>query len=181
MLQRFLQERRRVKGPLVFLTQHTMITNAAADRLVNEGDEVVLREYADRMLEDGAGVDVELGRGTVISVASKALSDGGTRVGTMLLLSPVRAPNVRNAPQAFGWESLTSTERSVVDLVTDGLTNREAAEHLFMSRHTVGFHLRSIFCKLGVNSRVELTRLAIENDAKREAAPVSLVALAGRA
>jgi DNA-binding CsgD family transcriptional regulator len=179
MLQRFLQERRRVKGPLVFLTQHTMITNAAADRLVSGGDEVVLREHAQRMLDDGADSDVELGRGT-ISVASEALSDGGTRVGTMLLLKPVGVPIAHHAPQAFGWESLTSTERSVIELVADGLTNRETAERLFMSRHTVDFHLRSIFCKLGVNSRVELTRLAIENDANREEASVSLVAVAGR-
>jgi DNA-binding CsgD family transcriptional regulator len=59
----------------------------------------------------------------------------------------------------FGWGSLTDTERAVMELVTDGLTNQEAAERLFLSRHTVGFHLRSIFRKVGVNSRVDLTRM----------------------
>jgi DNA-binding NarL/FixJ family response regulator len=57
----------------------------------------------------------------------------------------------------------------VIALVADGLTNREAGERLFLSHHTVGFHLRSIFCKLGVNSRVELTRASFEHDAERSA------------
>ena len=60
-----------------------------------------------------------------------------------------------------GWTSLTDTERSVAHVVAEGLTNREAAERLFLSPHTVDFHLRSIFRKLGTNSRVHLTRLVI--------------------
>jgi DNA-binding CsgD family transcriptional regulator len=67
----------------------------------------------------------------------------------------------------------------VVELVAQGLTNREAGERLFLSHHTVGFHLRSIFSKLGVNSRVELTRLAIEHDTERDSHQSDLVALGG--
>jgi DNA-binding CsgD family transcriptional regulator len=40
------------------------------------------------------------------------------------------------------------------------LSNREVAERLFVSPHTVNSHLRHVFGKLDVNSRVELTRLA---------------------
>jgi DNA-binding NarL/FixJ family response regulator len=60
----------------------------------------------------------------------------------------------------------------VIDLVADGLTNREAGERLFLSHHTVGFHLRSIFNKLGVSSRVELTRVAFDHEAGRRQATV---------
>jgi FixJ family two-component response regulator len=42
----------------------------------------------------------------------------------------------------------------------EGLTNREVAERLFVSPHTVNSHLRHVFAKLGINSRVELARLA---------------------
>jgi DNA-binding CsgD family transcriptional regulator len=63
----------------------------------------------------------------------------------------------------FGWESLTTTERNVTDLVVEGLTNREAAERLFLSRHTVDFHLRSVFRKLDIRSRVDLTRVALSH------------------
>ncbi|MEU8382406.1 AAA family ATPase [Streptosporangium sp. NPDC048865] len=59
-----------------------------------------------------------------------------------------------------GWASLTGTEQAVCDLVSKGLTNRNAAEQMFISEHTVAFHLRQVFRKLGIHSRVELARLA---------------------
>ncbi len=63
-----------------------------------------------------------------------------------------------------GWASLTDTERCVSELVAEGLTNRQVAARLFMSVHTVAFHLRHVFRKLEVASRVELTRLTLERD-----------------
>jgi DNA-binding CsgD family transcriptional regulator len=59
----------------------------------------------------------------------------------------------------LGWASLTGSEIAVAELVAQGLTNRQAAAHLCISRHTVDAHLRHIFCKLGINSRVGLARL----------------------
>ena len=59
-----------------------------------------------------------------------------------------------------GWADLTDTQRMVAELVTDGLTNRDVGARLFLSPHTVDFHLRQIYRKLGVRSRVELARLA---------------------
>jgi DNA-binding CsgD family transcriptional regulator len=44
------------------------------------------------------------------------------------------------------------------------LTNREAAEHLFVSHHTISGHLRRVFEKLDVNSRVELSRVVSLHD-----------------
>ncbi|MGP9022667.1 LuxR C-terminal-related transcriptional regulator [Streptomyces sp. BR1] len=60
---------------------------------------------------------------------------------------------------ATGWGSLTGTERAVADLVATGVTNREAARQMFLSPHTVNFHLRQVFRKLGIGSRVELARM----------------------
>jgi DNA-binding CsgD family transcriptional regulator len=64
---------------------------------------------------------------------------------------------------AFGWESLTDTERRIVDLVAQGLSNRQVASQVFLSAHTVAFHLRHVFWKLDVTSRVQLARLAAEH------------------
>jgi DNA-binding CsgD family transcriptional regulator len=61
-----------------------------------------------------------------------------------------------------GWDSLTSAELRVVHLVAQGLTNREVAQRLYVSTYTVGTHLKHAFEKVGVSSRVELTRLAME-------------------
>jgi len=61
-----------------------------------------------------------------------------------------------------GWESLTEAERRVAEAVSEGLTNRQVGARLFLSRHTVDFHLRHVFCKLNIGSRSELTLIAIE-------------------
>jgi DNA-binding CsgD family transcriptional regulator len=63
-----------------------------------------------------------------------------------------------------GWAAMTQSELAVARLVAQGLTNREVAEQLFVSPNTVNSHLRQIFAKLQVNSRVGLTRLALEQD-----------------
>ena len=64
-----------------------------------------------------------------------------------------------------GLASLTETERGISELVAQGLTNRQIADRLFMSVHTVAFHLRHVFRKLEVGSRVELTRLMLQRTA----------------
>ena len=59
-----------------------------------------------------------------------------------------------------GWAALTPAEQQVADLVASGLTNREVAEQLYVSPHTVGAHVRHIFTKLDINSRVQLASIA---------------------
>lgn len=59
---------------------------------------------------------------------------------------------------ALNTGSLTETEAAVAELVSHGFTNSQVGEHLFISGHTVAFHLKKIFRKLNVTSRVELTR-----------------------
>jgi DNA-binding CsgD family transcriptional regulator len=63
-----------------------------------------------------------------------------------------------------GWESLTDTERSVSELVAQGLTNRQIAARMYLSASTVAFHLRQIFRKLDLGSRVELARVVVERN-----------------
>jgi DNA-binding CsgD family transcriptional regulator len=63
-----------------------------------------------------------------------------------------------------GWEAMTDSELAVARFVAQGLTNREVAEQLFVSPHTVSSHLRSIFAKLEINSRLALVRIAADHD-----------------
>ncbi len=57
---------------------------------------------------------------------------------------------------------LTQRERDVLRCMVDGLNNGEIAEKLVVSLGTVKFHISNIFQKLGVDSRVEAVKLAIE-------------------
>jgi DNA-binding CsgD family transcriptional regulator len=63
----------------------------------------------------------------------------------------------------FGWDSLTGAELRVAERVAVGGTNRQVAAELYLSRHTVDSHLRHIYTKLGIASRVQLTRLVMGN------------------
>ena len=70
---------------------------------------------------------------------------------------------------AAGWASLTDIEQATARLVAEGLTNQRIADQLFISTHTVAFHLRQVFRKLDIRSRVDLARIALEH-ARPEAA-----------
>jgi DNA-binding CsgD family transcriptional regulator len=59
-----------------------------------------------------------------------------------------------------GWESLTASERRVVSLVGQHLTNTEIGERLFISVSTVKSHLNHVFAKLGVTNRGQLAVVA---------------------
>ena len=63
-----------------------------------------------------------------------------------------------------GVETLTQRERQIATLVVHRRTNPQIAETLFLSPKTVETHLRNIFRKLGVSSRIEVAR-AVERDA----------------
>jgi DNA-binding CsgD family transcriptional regulator len=55
-----------------------------------------------------------------------------------------------------GPDALTSAERRVAGLAADGLSNRQIAQHLFITQPTVETHLRHAFHKLGITSRADL-------------------------
>ncbi|SDM07708.1 helix-turn-helix transcriptional regulator [Nonomuraea jiangxiensis] len=73
------------------------------------------------------------------------------------------------ARQSAGPPPLTARERQVAELVSQGLTNREVAQHLQVSQKTVETHVARIFSKYDVRSRVALARRL----ASREDLPVA--------
>ena len=94
-------------------------------------------------------------------------ADDLARVRSSLRAAGTRLRHWAHADRpAFGWDSLTDTERRVTDLVAQGLSNRQVANRVFLSTHTVAFHLRHIFWKLGITSRVQLARIAAEQGAE---------------
>jgi DNA-binding CsgD family transcriptional regulator len=100
-----------------------------------------------------------LDRALAINVQVGATWDAARVRGRLRKLGVRRRIVVSDRP-ATGWAALTSAEAAVAQLAAEGKTNREIAETLFISPHTVNTHLRHIFDKLGVNSRISLTRVA---------------------
>ncbi len=109
----------------------------------------------DRPREAVALLDEALG----LFLAAGAEHDGARLRSRLRELGVRRRRAVRPAGPERGMAALTAAEREVVGLVAAGGTNRRVAEQLFLSPHTVNTHLRNAFLKLGVRSRVELTRL----------------------
>jgi two-component system, NarL family, nitrate/nitrite response regulator NarL len=68
---------------------------------------------------------------------------------------------------------LSKRETDVVRCVAEGLTNREIAQRLKLTEHTVKNYLFRIFDKLGVSSRVEVVLYAVRNGSTPDASPAS--------
>jgi DNA-binding CsgD family transcriptional regulator len=110
-------------------------------------------------VDDGAtkdGIDA-YDQALTINISVGASWDAARVRSRLRRLGVRRRITSREVPHT-GWDALTPAERQVAQLVTEGKTNREIAEQLFVSPHTVSAHLRHIFDKIGVKSRVELTR-----------------------
>ena len=77
----------------------------------------------------------------------------------------VHRKTARGAPGGSGLGTLTGREAEIARLVADRYTNQEIATELFLSVKTVESHLRNIFRKADVSSRVQLAR-AVERDGR---------------
>ena len=121
------------------------------------------RLLAERAKDDAVGYLDEALR---LQSAAGAERDAA-RVRRLLRDSGAQRAGGRPDPAAAHWPDLTPSELAVVRLVSQGATDREVAQRLYISAHTVNSHLRHVFAKLGIRSRVELARRAGERQAAK--------------
>jgi DNA-binding CsgD family transcriptional regulator len=94
------------------------------------------------------------------------------RVDARLREIGVHSGRSRPRSRGGGWDSLTTAEREVVALTTEGLTNREIAARLFISPRTVEAHLTHVFAKLDLPGRPALRVAAARRNAAHGLAAV---------
>src|SRR4029450_5717034 len=99
-----------------------------------------------------AAIDLRLGEALGSDAYEAARRDGAGLTIDAALEWARRARGPRQRPPE-GWDSLTPTELRVVELVSEGLTNPQIGERMFISRGTVKVHLSPIFAKLGTATR----------------------------
>jgi DNA-binding CsgD family transcriptional regulator/tetratricopeptide (TPR) repeat protein len=125
-----------------------------------------LRELGQRaMIQLPAGVDLLLADdrqpgpdGLVAAPPVTVPSADGNGNGASALIRGVVGPA---APPRGDTFRLSRREHEVLALISEGRTNREIGERLFISQKTVGVHVGNILAKLGVSGRVEAAAVAI--------------------
>jgi len=175
LFEYFITARRRARGPMLVVSGRGMVRNPAAAAVVGPDDHAAVWTWASRVLRAGdRSVHAFQLRDVSFSAQCQAITAGEDVIGALVRLRT----HARGADEAHlrpsrvrcGWESLRESELGIAQHVAAGMTNREIGARLFLSRHTVDFHLRQIFRKLGINSRVELTRLVVERGAANDLA-----------
>ncbi len=124
----------------------------AGRALVAAGD----ADAAAAQFELAAAAFEDCGAGRHRDAAEQELRRAGRRV---------HRRSSRPAAGGAGLQSLTGREHQIAALIVDRKTNTQIAAELFLSRKTVETHLRNIFHKVGVTSRVELARLIEQRSA----------------
>ena len=100
-------------------------------------------------------------RGTAMLGALRLIL-AGERYVPDILVGGQPAPAEEAASAGAAPTSLTQREREVMSLLVQGLSNKEIGHRLGIEVVTVALHLRSIYRKLGVTSRTQAVRMALE-------------------
>jgi ATP/maltotriose-dependent transcriptional regulator MalT len=149
-------------------------------RIAEEGDTLLWAERARTLL---GRVLVAMNRRSEAAAVLAQAEEGLARLGAENLRAdaaremrrlgrrtrrrgPEAQPSTSAAAAGGELDTLSGREREVADLVAQQLTNREIAERLFLSEKTVESHLRNVFAKLGVSSRVAVAQ-AVERGRMR--------------
>ena len=188
LLEAFTRARRRLRGAVVALSDRTMMTNVSASEILQPEDRLSLwqRTHSGGRHASERHVPFVLANGMIVYGSCYPVESDGCPVGVVLHLQvapPTRAqligsrgagslepagtlgtiPPTVDASLLTGWCDLTDSERTIAELVGQGLSNKQTGRRLFISPHTVDFNLRRIYRKLGIASRVELARLLGEH------------------
>ncbi|RSN24187.1 DNA-binding response regulator [Streptomyces sp. WAC 05977] len=135
---------------------------------------LMLTSYADdealftAIMAGASGFVLKQVLGNDLVSAIRTIASGGSLLDsrtTAALMNRIRRERDQNDPTA----ALSEQERTVFDLIGEGLTNREIGERMFLAEKTVKNYVSRILAKLGIQRRTQAAVLATE--LKRTAMP----------
>ena len=116
------------------------------------------RATIDAALLAGASAYVLKSAHTIdIAAVLRQAASGAVFHAPAVPVAPVAAPDASPGP------GLTDRERSILSAVAAGMTTAAISRDLWISEHTIKFHLTNIYRKLGVSNRAGAVRWALEN------------------
>ncbi|MEU7033732.1 response regulator transcription factor [Streptomyces sp. NPDC046237] len=127
----------------------------------------------DAIMAGAAGYVLKQIKGSDLVSAVRTVATGQSMLDpatTARLMHSLRDPEAAKPPEDERLAALSERERSVLDLIGEGLTNRQIAKRLYLSEKTVKNHISRLLGKLGVERRVQAAVIAAqvhEHDAEQ--------------
>ncbi|MFF5338458.1 response regulator [Streptomyces sp. NPDC013181] len=117
----------------------------------------------DAIMAGAAGYVLKQINGSDLVSAIRTVATGQSMLDpatTARLMRSLRGPEARKSPEDERLAGLSDRELAVLDLIGEGLTNRQIAQQLFLSEKTVKNHISRILGKLGVQRRIQAAVIA---------------------
>jgi len=90
-----------------------------------------------------------------LAQAIRLVAKGYTQLGPGLTQKAIAPLPLNRPPVSPGWEQLTTREQEILRLIAQGASNREIAQHLFISEKTVRNHVTNLLSQLGLRDRTQ--------------------------
>lgn len=119
----------------------------------------------DAVMAGAAGYILKQIRGSDLVAAVRTVATGRSMLDpstTARLMRSLRAPDDVQQPRDERLSSLSEREQAVLDLIGEGLTNRQIGKKLYLSEKTVKNHISRLLSKLGVERRVQAAVIAAQ-------------------
>jgi two-component system response regulator DevR len=118
----------------------------------------------DAIMAGAAGYVLRQIKGSDLVTAVRTVASGQSMLDpatTGRLMRSLRAPSGQPGSEAGQLDALTVREREILDLIGEGLTNRQIGKRIYLSEKTVKNHISRLLAKLGVERRVQAAVLAV--------------------
>jgi DNA-binding NarL/FixJ family response regulator len=122
------------------------------------------------IMAGAAGFVLKQVRGSDLVQAVKTVAAGGSLLdarSTAAVMRRIQAEQEEAARQSDPTQSLTDQERAVLQLIAEGMTNRQIGERLYLAEKTVKNYVSHLLAKLGVSHRTQAAILATKLAADR--------------